>query len=319
MINTAVQHSGVGQHVEVVGMAAQTSFLKAFVGMEVCWVSIMGMAKLSILLFFWRIFSITSMKWCIYVLMSITGLWYLGSVSCLVEQRVYAKRLTRGPAYHRLRSMHTLFRTVGSHGRHMRPSRSCVSRHRRSAHRHRLCPHRGACSVHLAIEDAHAAKGRHLSDVCARQSVSAAKIGERYRMAQLMIAGLCSSIVASIIRLVITVAHIPPGPDITWNFVPFVQWSATELYTALGTANLPSLGPLVRGRWERKRAATPMRPLDDDASSLRGFKTPSASKSAVTDVRVVDSRDGHKGGFRVVEEEEGDEYAVTLREFASAA
>lgn len=93
-----------------------------------------------------------------------------------------------------------------------------------------------------------------------------------------------------------------------------MQWSATELYTALGTANLPSLGPLVRGRWDKKRQTNLTKPIDNNSSHSREINTPFASKSHVTEIRIIESCDGHKG-FRVLDEES--DYNVALREYAA--
>ena len=172
-------------------------------------------------------------------------------------------RLIFVPADHCLRTMHTLFSAVESHGRKMCPSRSRLPGHRSSTHRHRLHSHRSPHFLYMEAAHANAAKNWSQYDLCPGQPVSIPLYTKKFETSL----HLSSSTVASIIRLVITVAHIPPGPDITWNFVPFVQWSATELYTALATANLPSLGPLVRGRWGDAspalcvlQAATPRRP-----------------------------------------------------------
>ena len=79
----AVDVRGFGRHVQTIAASdkASAAFLQTFFLGEMFYFSILTLSKMSILLFYWRIFNRSSLKWLLYLNGTVVVLWYAGSVS----------------------------------------------------------------------------------------------------------------------------------------------------------------------------------------------------------------------------------------------
>lgn len=70
----------LGHHIEVVGIFSIEPFLKAFYSAQLLYVVDIAIIKISILLFYWRLFAVSSRR-PIILMMTILGVWAISLVS----------------------------------------------------------------------------------------------------------------------------------------------------------------------------------------------------------------------------------------------